>query len=76
MHKATYNSGTSTADHTTLRWLSDTAASLWQHYRAWRRIRATADVLHGLSDHTLKDIGIDRSEIDSIARNPGRHNRR
>ena len=34
---------------------------------AWRAARAR-DELHRLSDHTLKDIGVNRVEIDSLYR--------
>lgn len=34
----------------------------------WRRERATVLALHELSDHTLRDLGLHRSEITSFAR--------
>jgi len=44
----------------------------WQRVRQEYRQRATARVLHGLEDRMLKDIGLMRSEIDSIVRDPDR----
>ncbi len=38
----------------------------WASWRRKRRLKATARILHGLSDRTLKDIGVERSEIDSV----------
>jgi uncharacterized protein YjiS (DUF1127 family) len=40
--------------------------SAWASWRRTRRLKATARILHGLSDRTLKDIGVERSEIDSV----------
>ena len=37
------------------------------HFRQWRKQRATIDTLRGLSDHTLKDIGLTRGDIRGIA---------
>ena len=37
-------------------------------YRNWRRRKATYAALARLSDRELADVGIDRSEIDSVAR--------
>jgi len=35
--------------------------------RTWNRVRQTRNELNGLSNHELYDIGIDRSNIQSIA---------
>ena len=40
---------------------------LFARFRQWRKQRATVDVLRGLSDHTLKDIGLTRGDIRGIA---------
>lgn len=40
-----------------------------------QRLRATTRALQGLSDRTLKDIGIDRSEIPSFVATLGRDRR-
>ena len=42
-------------------------SSLAAWYARRRQIDRTVDALSGLSDHALKDIGIHRSEIRSIA---------
>jgi uncharacterized protein YjiS (DUF1127 family) len=44
----------------------------WQGWRQRRRARSTAHILHGLSDAALKDIGVHRSEIESVAAGCGR----
>jgi uncharacterized protein YjiS (DUF1127 family) len=38
----------------------------WARYWTVRAQRATAGILHRLDDRTLKDVGIDRSEIESV----------
>jgi uncharacterized protein YjiS (DUF1127 family) len=38
----------------------------WRNYWRRRAARATLQILHALDDRTLKDIGIDRSEIESV----------
>lgn len=38
----------------------------WEGFRASRARSATAYLLRGLDDRTLSDIGLQRSEIDSI----------
>jgi uncharacterized protein YjiS (DUF1127 family) len=38
----------------------------WVGYWTHRARRATVFVLHALDDRTLKDIGMDRSEIESV----------
>jgi uncharacterized protein YjiS (DUF1127 family) len=42
------------------------ATGLWQAYMRWATRRATARILHSLDARTLKDIGINESEITSI----------
>jgi uncharacterized protein YjiS (DUF1127 family) len=39
----------------------------WARYWTRRAARATAGILHTLDDRALKDIGLDRSEIESVA---------
>jgi uncharacterized protein YjiS (DUF1127 family) len=39
---------------------------------AWRLRRRQCAQLHALDDHTLKDIGVSRCEIDSIVNSPNR----
>jgi len=39
-----------------------------KRFLAWRRRRATRVILSALDDRTLRDIGVERSEIDTIAR--------
>lgn len=38
----------------------------WRKYWRRRAERATLFILHSLDDRTLKDIGMDRSEIESV----------
>jgi uncharacterized protein YjiS (DUF1127 family) len=49
--------------------------SAWIAYWTDRAERATVQMLHSLDDRTLKDIGLDRSEIESAARNLGQERR-
>ncbi len=37
--------------------------------RSWNDARITRNALHALSDRELSDIGLERSEIDAVARN-------
>ena len=39
----------------------------WTRYWTRRAARATMGILHGLDDRALKDIGLDRSEIERVA---------
>jgi uncharacterized protein YjiS (DUF1127 family) len=38
----------------------------WQAFVRRRRLRKTAGILESLDDRTLKDIGLDRTEIPSV----------
>jgi uncharacterized protein YjiS (DUF1127 family) len=49
-----------------LRW-----PSLWRFLMAWRAKQAIA-ALQALDERMLKDIGIERSEIESVVRHFGR----
>ena len=44
----------------------DAVKSAWVGYWTHRARRATVFALHTLDDRTLKDIGMDRSEIESV----------
>jgi uncharacterized protein YjiS (DUF1127 family) len=48
--------------------LARTAQSLWLACLGWHIRRTTRAALGALDARTLRDIGIDRSEIESIAR--------
>jgi uncharacterized protein YjiS (DUF1127 family) len=39
---------------------------VWEAYRAWRQRRTAAFELAGLDDRSLRDLGINRSEITSV----------
>ena len=52
------------------------ARGAWSRYWARRAARATAGILQRLDDRTLKDIGLDRTEIDSVARDNCERRRR
>ena len=46
--------------------LASAMSHAWERFRSRRRLAATARILEGLDDRTLKDIGIDRGEISSV----------
>jgi uncharacterized protein YjiS (DUF1127 family) len=48
--------------------------SFWSRMRRARMIRLTITRLEALDDHILKDIGLHRSQIESVARHYDRHN--
>ncbi len=43
--------------------------AVWSRLAAWKMRRATRIILSSLDDRTLKDIGLQRSEIDVVLRN-------
>ena len=58
---------TAQAAHGSLsRRISDAVKGAWVGYWTHRAERATVFALHALDDRTLKDIGMDRSEIESV----------
>lgn len=48
------------------------AQRAWSAYWARKAERATLLILRSLDDRTLKDIGLDRSEIDSVVHTAAR----
>jgi uncharacterized protein YjiS (DUF1127 family) len=42
--------------------------NLIRNYRNWRRMRETINELNRLSNRELADVGINRTEIDRVAR--------
>jgi uncharacterized protein YjiS (DUF1127 family) len=46
--------------------------ALLNAYSAWRRRRRQRAELYALSDFTLKDIGVNRAEIEGIVNSPDR----
>jgi uncharacterized protein YjiS (DUF1127 family) len=75
----TCNSQTLTADHNGVasigQRLSDIGKGLWRAYWRHRAERAAIVQLHALQDYVLHDIGIDRSEIESVVRTRSRGRR-
>ncbi|MGH9576379.1 MAG: DUF1127 domain-containing protein [Terriglobales bacterium] len=53
------------------RWLWDSAAVLVRNYAAGVQERRTITELEQLSDHRLRDLGLTRDQIPSIARRRG-----
>lgn len=49
---------------------------VWHAYRSDRERSAAGAQLMALDDHMLKDIGLDRSEIDSVLLDTSRERRR
>ncbi len=48
-----------------------TSRNGWREYLQRRRLKATIFTLRGLDDRTLRDIGLDRSEIESVVHSKG-----
>jgi len=67
LNTQTLTSGNATAAVLTQR-LAALGKDLWRAYRRRRAERATIAALQGLNDNVLHDIGIDRSEIESVVR--------
>ena len=42
------------------------ADTIWSSYRSWLARRRTNRVLAGLDERTLRDIGVDRTEIEYV----------
>jgi uncharacterized protein YjiS (DUF1127 family) len=55
------------------RTVASTARSWWVAYMNWRLERFAIRRLRSLSDRELKDIGIQRSSIESVVRGLDRH---
>jgi uncharacterized protein YjiS (DUF1127 family) len=51
--------------------LSSALHGVWNAYWAHKAERTTVLILSSLDDRTLKDIGMDRTEIESVVRNQG-----
>ena len=47
--------------------------TLWRRVQNERRLRATIFTLHRLNDHSLRDIGLERDNIEPVvrSRHPG-----
>jgi len=61
--------------HAATRSVDDAIRTWWRAYQDRRRIKATIRTLSRLEDRILKDIGLDRSEIESVVTTGGRDRR-
>ena len=68
----TYHSETLTPVASLSHRFGEFASGLWRAYWRRRSQRATISLLHSLQDNVLHDIGIDRSEIESVVRTRSR----
>jgi uncharacterized protein YjiS (DUF1127 family) len=66
MGQARGPSVTHTAGGSIGRKVADLTRRAWRSYWTQRAARATVGILHALDDRALKDIGLDRSEIESV----------
>ena len=69
-----------TANHRIAPTLANKAGGIarraWQAYWDWRARQATIEILRALDTRTLRDIGLSRSEIDSVVRDKHGERRR
>jgi uncharacterized protein YjiS (DUF1127 family) len=69
-----------TANHRTAPTLAVKVAAVarraWQAYWDWRARQATIEILRALDSRTLRDIGLSRSEIESVVRDKHGERRR
>lgn len=49
-------------------WFVSAAGRLWARWVAWWELRATVRTLRSLDTRALRDIGIDRYDIERVAR--------
>jgi uncharacterized protein YjiS (DUF1127 family) len=56
---------TTTQNHST-GWIADRLKSAYRAFDDWQARRATREILRALDGRTLKDIGLDANEIDSV----------
>ena len=55
--------------------LARVARQAWHAYWDWRARQATVEILRALDNRTLHDIGLSRSEIESVVRDARRERR-
>ena len=58
--------GADRASPTLTSWLGTKSGTFWRAYLDRRARRATVRILHSLDARTLKDIGVNPSEIESL----------
>ena len=56
---------TTTQNHST-GWIADRLKRAYRAFHDWQARRATREILRALDGRTLKDIGLDANEIDSV----------